>query len=136
MAGGAGLGSCGVPTENLGLRRKLQGEGQGRRLAAVHAAFIWRGKHAEQRRPPTVLVLGARGVALRGLRGGYCERRAHRYGSVQLRVLVVHLERGRLARSGRQECELAGGCKAAVGQGRVYDGCVSEAPSAMWHGAG
>ena len=37
---------------NLGLRRKLQGEGQGRRLAAVHAAFIWRGKrHAEQRRP-------------------------------------------------------------------------------------
>ena len=51
--------------------RGAKGEGQGRRLAAVHAAFIWRGKHAEQRRPPTVLVLGARGVALRGLRFGY-----------------------------------------------------------------
>ena len=84
----------------------------------MHAAFIWRGKrYAEQQRPPTVLGLGARGVALRGLRGGYCERRAHRYGLVQLGVLVVHLERGRLARSGRQECEsYAGGCKAAVGQ--------------------
>ena len=121
--------------EGRGVRGK--GRGASGRLAAVHAAFIWRGKrHAEQRRPPTVQVLGARGVALRGLRGGYCERRAHRYGLVQLGVLVVHLERGRLARSGRQECELAGGCKAAVGQGRVYDGCVSEAPSAMWHGAG
>jgi len=116
-----------------------RGEGQGRRLAAVHAAFIWRGKrHAEQRRPPTVQVLGARGVALRGLRGGYCERRAHRYGLVQLRVLVVHLERGRLGqRRGRRECEsYAGSCKAAVGQGRVCDAGVSEAPSDMWHGAG
>ena len=60
-------------------------------------------------------------------------RRAHRHGLVQLGALVVHLERGRLVRGGRQECEST---QAAVGQGRVCDGCVSEAPSAMWHGVG
>ena len=110
--------------EGRGVRGK--GRGASGRLAAVHAAFIWRGKrHAERRRPPTVLVLGApRCGSNRGLRGGCCERRAHRYGLVQLRVLVVHLERGRLGQrwaSGVSVVsrQLQGGC----GQGRVCDRC-------------
>ena len=38
--------------------RGTRGEGQGRRLAAVHAAFIWRGKrHAEQRTRPLLYAL-------------------------------------------------------------------------------
>ena len=96
----------------------MRGKGQGAQACSSARSFHL-ARAAE--------VLGAKRVALRGLRGGYNVRRAHRHGFVQLGVLVVHLERGRLARGGRQECEsYAGGCKAAVGQGRVCTG-VSEA---------
>ena len=47
MAGGAI--EVGEGRGARGEGRGAKGEGQGRRLAAVHAAFIWRGKrHAEQ----------------------------------------------------------------------------------------
>ena len=68
--------------EAQGLQQCMQlsfGEGSGRRSSGGHGRFLG---HA---------------VWLSGLRGGYCERRAHRYGLVQLGVLVVHLERGRLS---------------------------------------
>ena len=108
--------------------RGARGEGQGAGAQACSSARSFHLARAAE-------VLGAKRVAL-----GDCAvanvHRAHRHGFVQLGVLVVHLERGRLARGGRQECEsYAGGCKAAVGQGRVCTG-VSEAPSAMWHGVG
>ena len=116
----------GVRGRGAGLQQCTQlsfGEGSGTRSSGGHLLY-W--------------FLGPRGVALRGLRGGYCERRAHRYGLVQLRVLVVHLERGRLGQRWASGVRVVRRrlCKAAVRQGRVWDAGVSEAPSGMWHGAG
>ena len=124
----------------------MRGEGRGAsgRLAAVHAAFIWRGKrHAEQRRPllyalRTVGSQGARGVALRGLRGGAIVsvvRTGMAWSSLECWLFILSAIAFEPWASGvrvvRRRLQ-----KAAVGQGRVYDGCVSEAPSGMWHGAG
>ena len=66
MAGGAI--EVGEGRGARGEGRGAKGEGQGRRLAAVHAAFIWRGKrHAEQRRP---LLYALRTVGSWGTRCG------------------------------------------------------------------
>ena len=54
------------PGTTRAARRRPSAEGQERRLAAVHAAFIWRGKrYAEQGGNLLYWFLGPRGVALR-----------------------------------------------------------------------
>ena len=112
MRGARGEGR-GARGRGAGLQQCTQlsfGEGSGTRSSGGHGRFLG---HA---------------VWLSGLRGGYCERRAHRYGLVQLGVLVVHLERGRLARGGRQvgvrsatRRRLQGGCGARSRLRRVCE---------------